>query len=76
MFDGDGSGVVGSGSLVVALVEGLVVDSLGRSSSGTFIGGAGMNPIEGGNPNGYGGNRIVATGAAAWAVATAIATFG
>ena len=35
-----------------------------------------MKPKFGGNPKGYGGSRIVATGAAACAVATAMATFG
>lgn len=62
----DGKGVVCSGSCVVvasACVVDCVVGSL-LFSSGTFVG-CGMKPKFGGNPKGYGGSSIVATGAAA-----------
>lgn len=72
-----GMGVVFSGCFsVVSGIEAVVGSgsrSLGSSLGMKFVAGIKPNPC--GRPNGYGGSNMVATGAAACAVAIAIATF-
>lgn len=77
LFDASTGAVVGSGVVVASFSVFLCVVGSLVFSSALLVGCSdGINPNVGGNPNGYGGNNIVATGAAACAVATAMAMLG